>query len=180
MEDEVHAIEETAHAVESMPLLADPAFWASIAMLIFLAILVWKKVPGLMTKSLDDRAAKIQTELDNAAALRAEAEAKLADATKRQADAENDAKEIVAAAHREAETLAAAAAEKLKESIDRRQKLAEERIARAEAEAVRDVKLAAIETASKAAEQVLTEAMSGKSGEDHFAASLEAVKKALQ
>lgn len=180
MEDEVHAVEEAAHVAESLPLLEDPAFWASMGMLIFLAILVWRKVPALLTKSLDDRAAAIQSELDNAKALREEAEAKLEDAKKRQAAAEADAKEIVTAAQREAEILAAAAAENLEASIQRRQKMAEERIARAEAEAVRDVKLAAIETASKAAEQVLIESMSSKSGDDHFAQSLEAVKKALQ
>ncbi len=180
-EDDIHhAATEAAHAVEALPLFEDPSFWASIGLFLFLALLVWRNVPGLVTKSLDDRAEKIKSELHNAKALREEAEAKLADAKKRQAAAEADAKEIVAAAQREAEALAESAAASLKESIDRRQKLAEERIARAEAEALRDVKLAAIETASKAAEQVLTKAMAGKSGEDHFAQSLEAVKKALQ
>ncbi len=180
-EEELHsAATDAAYAAEALPLFEDPSFWASIGLFLFLALLVWKNVPGLITKSLDDRATKIRTELDNAKALREEAEAKLADAKKRQAEAEAEAKDIVAAAQREAEILAAAAAENLRESIERRQKLAEERIARAEAEAVRDVKIAAIDTAAKAAEKVLVDAMSGKSGDDHFAQSLEAVKKALQ
>ncbi len=181
MEHEEALHEAASEAAIVLPTwLEDPGVWASVALFIFIGILVWKKVPGLLTKSLDDRAATIQSELDNAKALREEAEAKLADAKKRQSEAEADAKEIVAAAQREAEALAATAAENLKDSIERRQKMAEERIARAEAEAVRDVKLAAVETASKAAEKVLVDAMSGQAGDDHFAQSLEAVKKALQ
>lgn len=180
-EEAGYAASEAAYGASGLQVwLEDPSVWASVALFIFLGILLWKNIPGILTKSLDDRAAKIQSELDNAKALREEAEAKLADAKRRQAEAEADAKEIVAAAQREAETLAATAAENLKDSITRREKMAEERIARAEAEAIRDVKMAAIDTASKAAEKVLTDAMAGKSGADHFAQSLEAVKKALQ
>lgn len=171
---------DAAHGASSLAWLEDPGVWAAVGLFLFLALLVWKNVPGIVTKSLDDRASKIKSELDNAKALREEAEAKLADAKKRQAEAESDAREIVAAAEREAEALATAAAANLEESIARREKLVEERIARAEADAVRDIKLAAIEAASKAAEKVLSDSMSGKSGEDHFAQSLEAVKKALQ
>ncbi len=57
--------------------------------------------------------------------------------------------------------------------------MANDRIARAEADAVREVKAAAIDTATRAAAQILTEQLSGSAGDAHFAESLEAVKKAL-
>ncbi|MEZ5937319.1 MAG: ATPase [Hyphomonadaceae bacterium] len=178
MEHDVHAAAEAAHTAAT-PLFQDPATWTGIALIIFLAILVWKKVPAAIAKSLDDRAAKIAGELANAEALRKEAEGKLEDAKKRQAEAEEEAKAIVTAAKREAEILAADAASQLQDSIARRQKMAEDRIARAEADALRDVKAAAVETASRAAAAVLTEQLSGKAADDHFAKSLDAVKKAL-
>lgn len=159
---------------------ADPSTWAGIGLIIFLAgVIFYAKAPKLLTKSLDDRAAKIRSELDNAEALRKEAEAKLADAKRRQADAEADAVAIVEAARREAAQLATAAAAALTETIARREKMAEDRIARAEAEALRDVKIAAIDTASKAAAAILVEQLSGAGGDAHYAQSLEAVKKAL-
>lgn len=161
-------------------LLNDPVTWTSLGLVIFLVVVfILVKPHKVIAKSLDDRSSKIRSELDNAAALRKEAEAKLADAERRQAEAEASAKEIVEIARREAEQLAKDASAALNERIKLREKLAEERISRAEAEAVRDVRLAAVDTASKAAAQILTDTLVGKAADDHFAASLEKVAKAL-
>jgi F-type H+-transporting ATPase subunit b len=160
--------------------LNDPVTWTFLGLVIFIAVVfIMVKPHKVIAKSLDERASKIRSELDNAAALRKEAEAKLADAERRQAEAEASAKEIVEIARREAEQLAKDASAALNERIKLREKLAEERISRAEAEAVRDVRLAAVDTASKAAAQILTETLVGKTADDHFAASLEKVTKAL-
>ena len=159
--------------------LNDPAFWALVGLIIFIAVVIYMKVPRTVTKSLDDRATKITSELAAAEALRKEAEAKLAEVQKRAAEAEAEAKGIVEAARREAGQLAAAATVALTERIARREKMAEERIARAESEAVRDVKLAAVDTASKAAAAVLSEQLTGKAADDEFARSLAAAAKAL-
>jgi len=160
--------------------LNDPVTWTFLGLVIFLVVVfVLVKPHKVIAKSLDERSSKIRSELDNAAALRKEAEAKLADAERRQAEAEASAKEIVEIARREAEQLAKDASNALSERIKLREKLAEERISRAEAEAVRDVRLAAVDTASKAAAQILTETLVGKAADDHFAASLEKVTKAL-
>lgn len=159
--------------------LNDPAFWAFVGLIIFIGVIVYMKVPKSITKSLDDRATKITSELAAAEALRKEAEAKLAEVQKRAAEADAEAKGIVEAARREADQLAAAASAALTDRIARREKMAEERIARAESEAIRDVKLAAVDTASKAAAAVLTEQLTGKAADDEFAKSLAAAAKAL-
>jgi F-type H+-transporting ATPase subunit b len=161
-------------------LFNDPVTWTGLGLVIFvLAVFIMMKPHKTIAKSLDDRAAKIRSELDNAAALRREAEAKLADAERRQTEAEASAREIVESARREAEQFARDASAALAERIKLREKLAEERIARAESEAVRDVRIAAVETASKAAAQILTDTLVGKAADDHFAASLDKVTKAL-
>jgi len=176
------------HAAPALPVfdfgfwkadLNDPAFWAMVGLIIFIGIVLYMKVPKAITKSLDDRAAKITSELTAAEALRKEAEAKLAEVQKRAAEAEAEAKGIVEAARREAGQLAAAASVQLADRIARREKMAEERIARAESDAIRDVKLAAVETASKAAAAVLAEQISGKAADDEFTKGLSAVSKAL-
>src|SRR5690349_6678006 len=85
-------------------MLTDPTMWTGVALLILLlAAFIFMKPHKAMAKSLDDRAAKIRSELDNAEALRKEAEAKLADAERRQKEAEESAKAIIEQAGREAE-----------------------------------------------------------------------------
>ncbi len=159
--------------------LNDPTFWALIGLLIFIGVVLYMKAPKSIAKSLDDRAAKITAELTAAEALRKEAEAKLAEVQKRAAEAEADARGIVEAARREASQLAAAAEAALVSRIAAREKMAEERITRAEADAIRDVKVAAVETASRAASAILADQLSGKGGDDEFAKSLASVTKAL-
>lgn len=186
--EEQHAASAAEHAADThaaaLPVfgpfdLNDPAFWAFVGLVIFLGAIIYMKVPRTITKTLDDRAAKITAELAAAETLRKEAEAKLAEVQKRAAEAEAEATGIVEAARREAGQLAAAADVALKERIARRQKIAEDRIARAESDAIRDVKLAAVETASKAAAAILTEQLAGKAGDDEFAKGLASVTKAL-
>jgi F-type H+-transporting ATPase subunit b len=161
-------------------LFEDPVTWTELGLVHFLvAVFVVMKPHKTIAKSLDDRAAKIRSELDSAAALRKEAEAKLADAERRRVEAEKQAVEMIEVARREADQLARDAATALEERIRLRERLAEERIARAESDAVRDVKVAAAETASRAAAAILSEQLTGKAADDHFAASLESVKKAL-
>lgn len=180
MNQDAHA-EDAAHAADAAAtaFYTDPTFWAFVGLVLFLALLVWRKIPGMIGKQLDGRSAKIAGELAAAEALRKEAEAKLEDAKRRQLEAETDAQAIVEAARKEAAQVAAAATAQLNESIARRQKMAEDRIARAEAEAIRDVKVAAVQTASQAAAAVLADQLSGKAADAHFAASLDSVKKAL-
>jgi F-type H+-transporting ATPase subunit b len=172
---------DTSHALPVIgPFdLNDPTFWAFVGLLIFIGLVIYMKVPKTITKSLDDRAAKITSELAAAQALRAEAEAKLTEVQKRAAEAEADAKAIVETARREADQLAVQAEAALAARIAQREKLAEERIARAESDAIRDVKLAAVTTASRAATAILTEQLAGKAGDDEFAKSLASVTKAL-
>ena len=84
----------------------NPEFWVLISFVLFMAIVIWKGVPGLIGKALDQRATAIRTELDEARRLREEAQQLLADYQRKAREAEDEAKSIVEAAKREAEALA--------------------------------------------------------------------------
>ena len=84
----------------------DTYFWTALALIGFFAILVYFKVPDTVGKSLDARSDAIRKELDDARRMREEAQQLLADYQRRSKEAEEEAKEIVAAAKREAEALA--------------------------------------------------------------------------
>jgi F-type H+-transporting ATPase subunit b len=145
-------------------MMAMAEFWVAVAFVAFLAILVYYKVPGMIAKSLDERADAIRRELDEARRLREEAQKLLADyqAKHRNVGAEADA--IVDLARREAEALAHETRASLKDTLERRTKLAEEKIARAEAQALDEVRASAIDAAVAAAERLLREKASGSAG----------------
>jgi F-type H+-transporting ATPase subunit b len=154
--------------------------WVLVSFILFIALLVYLKVPALVAKMLDERAAKISKELDEAKRLRQEAEVLLAEYKKKRSDAEAEARDIIAAAKAEAEVYAEESARKLNEALARRQAQAEQKIAMAEAAAVKDVRAAAADLAMSAASALLKDAVSGKTGEKLVSESIAAVKSRLQ
>lgn len=145
-------------------MLQSAEFWVAVSFVLFLLILLYYKVPAVLAKALDERADGIRRELDEARRLREEAQALLADYEKRHRNAAEEAQAIVNLARSEAEALAKETRQSLAESLTRRTRLAEEKIARAEAQAVDDVRAAAVERAIAAAERILREKASGAGG----------------
>jgi F-type H+-transporting ATPase subunit b len=139
-------------------------FWVAVAFAAFVLILLYYKVPKLITKSLDDRAESIRKELDEARRLRDEAQALLADYQAKHRNVGDEAHAIVNQAKQEADAFAHESREALKGMVERRTKLAEEKIARAEAQAVDEVRAAAVDTAMTAAERILREKAQGAGG----------------
>ena len=150
-----------------------------IGLVIFFAI-AWKM--GAHTKllgALDARSARIAAELAEARRLREEAEAIVAEYRKRQASAEQEARDIVTAARDEAERLAAEGKAKIEEFVARRTKMAETKIAQAEAQAVADVRAAAADVATAAAGSVLADLARGGTGETLINAGIAEIKAKL-
>jgi F-type H+-transporting ATPase subunit b len=139
-------------------------FWVGVSFVIFVLILVYYKVPALIAKSLDDRADAIRKELDEARRLREEAQALLSDYQNKHRNVGQEAESILEAARREAEEFAIETRASLKDTLERRTKQAEDKIARAEAQAVDEVRAAAIEMAIAAAEKILREKAAGTGG----------------
>jgi len=135
----------------------DATAWVSLAMALLIAVLIWKKVPGLITAGLDRQIAAIRSRLDEAKALRAEAEALRDEYARKIAGAEADAAKIVAHAQEESKTLIAEAERSAQELTARRVKMAEDKIAAAERQAVADVRAKAAEAAAAAAAKLIAD-----------------------
>ena len=133
-----------------------PPGWVALAMIVVIAIAVWKGVPRMIAAMLDRRIATIRAQLDQATSLRTEAEALLADARARQAAAHDDARAILAQAQHEAGALVDKARRDVDILIDRRHKMAEDKIAAAERTAIADVRAATAQAAAGAAAALLT------------------------
>jgi len=128
-----------------------------------------------VTVALDERAARIRTDLDEARQLREEAEQLLAQYQQREKEAAAEAEAIVAHAREEAERIAAQSARDLDDALARRQRLAEERIAQAEAKALDEIRAVAVDVAIGAAREVIV----AQIDEERGAALLDAAIAAL-
>ena len=157
----------------------DATFWALIALIIFLGIVFYLKVPGMLTKNLDERADKIRDDLEEARRLREEAQELLADYQRRRKEAEQEASDIVAAAERDAELLAKEAEEKTADFVARRTAMAEQKIAQAEVQAIDDVRSIAVDIAVAAAEELIAGKVKGAAAGKIIDKSIAEVKNRL-
>lgn len=129
--------------------------WVLVAFVLFIGLLIYAGVPGMLARALDERAKVIREQLNEARELREEAQGKLAAFERQHAEVEKQAEEIVARAKREAEAAAAEAKIAIEASVAQRLAAAEDQIAMAEADAVRAVRDEAVDAAVKAARSVL-------------------------
>jgi F-type H+-transporting ATPase subunit b len=153
--------------------------WVAVAFILFVGLGIYLKVPAMLAKMLDERADKIGRELAEARKLREEAQALLAEYQKKRAEAEKDAANIVAQAKVEAEAYSVETRKKLVETIERRTKQAAQKIAQAEAAAIKEIRTTATEAAIAAASKLVGEAVQGTKGVKLIDESIAAVKSRL-
>ncbi|MGF6862581.1 F-type H+-transporting ATPase subunit b [Rhodobacteraceae bacterium MBR-64] len=144
--------------------LGNTNFVVSLAFLLFLGVLVYFKVPGMISGLLDKRADGIRADLDEARALRDEAHKILAEYERRQKDVQASADRIVARARDEAQAAAEQAKADIAASAKRRLQSAEDQILAAEASAVQAIRDRAVSVAIAAAGQVLSSQMTKAEG----------------
>jgi F-type H+-transporting ATPase subunit b len=134
-----------------------PGAWVALAMTVFLGILLWKKVPTALAKGLDDQIASIRKQLDEAKALRAEADALRAEYAAKIAGVEKDAAAMLDHARHEADAIVAKAEADTATMISRREKMAQDKIAAAERAAVDDLRARAADAATAAARSLIAQ-----------------------
>ena len=157
-------------------MMNDPTFWVAVGFVLFVLILLWIKVPAQIAKALDSRSAAIAREIEEAKKLREEAQSLLAAYQRKQRDAEKEAEDIIVQARAEAERLAIETRAALEAQLARRTKMAEDKIAQAEAQAVNEVRALAAETAVAAARRVIAASMTPERAKSLLDASITAVK----
>jgi len=157
----------------------DPETWVAIAFIILMGVFAYMGVHRTMLTALDNRAARIKAELDDARKLKDEAAKVLAEYKTRRASAEREAEDIIANAKAEAERIAADAKTKMEDFVTRRTKAAESKIAMAEAQALADVRAAAADAAVSAASTVLSQSVKGSVADDLLAKGIAEVRAKL-
>ena len=129
--------------------------WVSLSMGVLIAVILWKKVPGMIAGGLDTKIAEIKKQLDEAKTLRSEAEALRDEYAAKIAGAEKDAAAMVEGAKSEADAILAKAEADSEKMVVRRQKMAEDKIAAAERDALNAVRTRAAEAAAVASRSLI-------------------------
>jgi F-type H+-transporting ATPase subunit b len=149
------------HHTDPKALGFDATMLVGLAMLIVVLAMLWKKVPGAIGKSLDAKIAAIRAQLDEAAALRAEAEQLKSEYEARSRAAEADAAAMVERARHEADAIRAKAEADAQALVERRTRMAEDKIAAEERSAVQQLRATAADAAAKAAARIIAERNDG-------------------
>jgi F-type H+-transporting ATPase subunit b len=163
-----------------MEFIYEPEFWIAVSFFIFIGVLVYLGIHKKVASALDARALRISKELEEARRLREEAEKLLADYRRKLGDVVTEVDNIMALAAKQAETLAEETRQSLKEHVERRIKLAEDRIARAEREAVRELRNDAVDVAIAAAQNLIAAKLTPDRAKKLVSESTKALKTLLQ
>lgn len=147
---EVHA-EPAAFGLVTAPM------FVALSMLVVIGIILFLKVPAMIARMLDGQIANIRKQLDEASALRQEAEVLLVEAQRRHAASAGDAAAIVAHAEAEAKAMLAKAEADATDLIARREKMANDKIGAAERAARAGIQAAAANAAASVAAAVIAE-----------------------
>ena len=157
-------------------LMHDAKFWVGVSFVIFMA-LFFKYGMKFVTKGLDERGQKISDELAQAKRLREEAAEVLASYKKREAEALKDAKELLTHARAEADRLKIQAEQSLKENVERRITQANEKIARAESEAIETIRAQIVDTAITAVKKVIVEQLASDGKDPSVQAAISQISR---
>ncbi len=151
---------------EHVSFFGDPATWVSVAITLFFILIIWKKIPAIFAKMLDERSREIEDQLENARSLREEAAALVAKYERDQREAEKQAEELMKNAEAEVNNLVAESKVQLSELTKRRGEVAEQKIAQAEAAALKEIRTLTVDIATSAARDLIEANMKK---EDHEA-----------
>jgi F-type H+-transporting ATPase subunit b len=162
-----------------MEIIQDPEFWVGVGFLIVILGFIYLRVPTLVGKLLDTRAAVIAKELDDARKLREDAERLLEEYRRKVADVDKEASAILIEARAEAERFAAEQRVAPAAQIERRGKYAEQKIAQAETQAIAEMRALAADAAVAAAEKLIAARLDDKRAADLVKRSLEEIPSKL-
>src|SRR4051794_27028669 len=157
--------ETPAHEVEPTAFGLTPPAWIALAIIVVIAIMIWKKVPQAIAGALDSKIALIRDQLAEAESLRKEAEALRAEYEKKAASADKDRAALLERAKHEPDEIVAKAKTDPEALIERRTRMAEDKIAPEERAAVEQLRAAAADAATKAAARLIAERHDAKTDE---------------
>lgn len=153
------------HEAEPSVFGLEAPWFVSLSIVAVLVLLAWKKIPAAIGRALDSKITLIRDQLAEAETLRKEAEALKAEYEKKAKSADKDRKALLERAQHEADEIVAKAKTDAEALIGRRTKMAEDKIAAEERQAIEQLRTTAAEAATRAAARLIAERHDAKTDE---------------
>ena len=158
----------------------DATFWVAVSFFIFLAALIYLKIPQKMNISLNSKISEIKKELDEAEKLKEEAKILLSDYEIKIDKSTKESKEIIYEAKKESEKNIIETTKKFHQITEERKKSIEQKIIQMKESALKDVKKISVKIAMGAVTNLIENSIDKKKIENFYTKSLEQAKVALK
>ena len=134
----------------------DATFWVAISFLMFIAILVYFKIPQKLNELLKKLISDIQNEIDESEKLRSEAKSLLENAQSKLDGANLETKKIIESAKKNSERLVLEMNEKFHKSAEIKKKLVETKIIQMKESAIKEIKNSSAKIAIESAKKIIS------------------------
>ena len=161
-------------------MIIDATFWVAISFFIFIAALVYLKVPNKINLSLVEKIKEIKKELNEAEKLKDEAKILLSDYEKKIDKSTTESKKIIDLAKKESEKNIIESTKKFHLVIEERKRSADQKIIQMKENALRDIKKTSVIIAIEAVKNLIENSIDKNKIENYYNKSLQQAKTALK
>ena len=156
----------------------DATFWVAISFLIFIAILIYKKVPGLINKMLDDKISEIKKKVEESEKLKNDSEKLLSTYQAKLNDSKKECDLILQNAKRISDKDSNELTEKFKNNLKSRERSVEEKITNLKNEALKEIELKAAMLSADAVREIMKNEIDEKKRADiNFSSVKQSINK---
>ena len=161
-------------------MIIDATFWVAVSFLIFVAVLIYFKVPQKVDSSLNESIKKIREEIDNAEKLKDEAKNILSEYESKMSKSKQEINALIRKAKDQSEKNIIKTNEEFHNIVESRKKSAEEKIRQMKAQAIKDVKNLSVDIAISSVEKIIKNSIDKKKLDKIYISSIEEAKKILK
>ena len=161
-------------------MIINATFWVAVSFFIFIAVLVYLKVPQKIHTSLSDKINEIKREIEEAEKLKKEAKALLSGYESKIDKSKKESKEIINLAKEESEKTIIEKTQQFHQIIEERKKNTELRITQMKENALKEIKDISVKISIEAVESLIKNSIDKNKLENLYNKSLEETKISLK
>jgi F-type H+-transporting ATPase subunit b len=161
-------------------MIIDATFWVAVSFFIFIAGLIYLKVPQKINTSLTLQINEMKKELDEAEKLKVEAKNLLSDCESKIDKSNKETKEIINFARKESEKNILEKTEKFHKIMENKKKITEQKISQMKDMALNDIKNSSIRIGIETAKHLIKNSIDKSKLEKFYIKSIDQTKSALK
>jgi len=134
----------------------DATFWVAISFIIFCLIIIYKKIPQVISNLLDNKINEIKSEIENAKNLKLESEQLLEKYKKKIEEAHAESNQIINNEKKETEIFIKESEKKFEQLIDNKKRSLEQKLEQMKIKAIKDMQNISNKIAIEAVKKIIS------------------------